>query len=86
MLRLHLSQGSGAAGVIWANAVTSRCDSVAPGSSLCHARFDDRKAAGAAGGGPLLNSDFPTLTGLCSAVTSAPWAAGMWRRADLPNC
>jgi len=48
MLRLHLSQGSGAAGVISANAVTSRCESGAPDSSLCHARFDDRKAAIAA--------------------------------------
>jgi len=86
MLGLQLSQGSGAAGVSLAKAVTSRCDSGAHGSSLCHARFDDRKAAGAVGGGPLLNSGFPTLTGLCGAVTSAPWSAGMWRRADLPNC
>jgi len=45
MLRLHLSQGSGAAGVSWANAVTSRCDSGAPDSTLRYARFDDRKAA-----------------------------------------
>ena len=45
MLRLQLSQGSGAAGVIWANAVTSRCDSGAPDSTLRYARFDDRKAA-----------------------------------------
>jgi len=47
MLRFHLSQVSSAAEVSSANAVTSRCDSGAPNSKLCCARFDDRKAADA---------------------------------------